>query len=424
MLHLEGLFKKRKIKITNERRELTAFRLQRMWARSRLRAELATRVETTRVRIEAERDWGSRKLQRLCRRRKDAKELVSRFMVRKIILEQVVHLGNLPRGRDSSDLCRHVGRAACRLTVINVSPPLLYAHLYFSWTRIRASLIANTPCATFDDILVFGGRRRPICYFPASKERLKTCVWYTSKSIERVCFASYFFTDVVAAIMWLRTGAVSAWSLVLQPRHRASPRHLFSPVILSRVISLSRSRFLQNLPLAVCQHCTAKIEVSPLVNVPIHKCIDIHLLTVVASPSPRARSPFLFFSALLSHRFAVYYDLLPRTPCPCRCRCPAGKVAARNDGSRQQDSGVVPPPARGLLRHPSHRGAIPASIQGTSTPQVSFVTHREHRHASFHCTLRRSLTLVLFSPWSSEFGLGFSTEPSWCQRTINYEART
>lgn len=90
MLHLEGLFQKRKVKIVNERRQLTAFRLQRMWASSRLRAEMAARVERTRVRIEAEKDRGSRKLQRLCRRRKDAKELASRFAIRKIILEQVL----------------------------------------------------------------------------------------------------------------------------------------------------------------------------------------------------------------------------------------------------------------------------------------------------------------------------------------------
>ncbi|CAN0035449.1 unnamed protein product, partial [Scytosiphon promiscuus] len=88
MLHLEGLFEKRKVKLTNEKRENTAFRLQRMWAGAKLRGELAFRVERTRVRIEAERDWGARKLQRLCRRRKDAKELASRFVVRKIILEQ------------------------------------------------------------------------------------------------------------------------------------------------------------------------------------------------------------------------------------------------------------------------------------------------------------------------------------------------
>eukprot|EP00903_Cladosiphon_okamuranus_P007817 g7563.t1 len=88
MLHLEGLFKKRKVKMINERRQLSAFRLQRMWASSRLRVEIAARVERTRVRIEADRDWGSRKLQRLCRRRRDAKELASRFAIRKIILEQ------------------------------------------------------------------------------------------------------------------------------------------------------------------------------------------------------------------------------------------------------------------------------------------------------------------------------------------------
>lgn len=80
---------KRKVKILNDRRELSALRLQRVWASARLRAELAARVEATRVRIAAERDWAARKLQRLCRRRKDAKELASRFAIRKIILEQV-----------------------------------------------------------------------------------------------------------------------------------------------------------------------------------------------------------------------------------------------------------------------------------------------------------------------------------------------
>lgn len=89
MLHLEGLFAKRKVKMINDRRELSALRLQRVWASARLRAELAARVEATRLRIAAERDWGARKLQRLCRRRKDAKELASRFAIRKIILEQV-----------------------------------------------------------------------------------------------------------------------------------------------------------------------------------------------------------------------------------------------------------------------------------------------------------------------------------------------
>lgn len=89
MLHLAGLFEKRKVKLTKEKRERTAFRLQRMWAGAKLRGELTFRVERTRARIEAERDRGARRLQRLCRRRKDAKELASRFVVRKIILEQV-----------------------------------------------------------------------------------------------------------------------------------------------------------------------------------------------------------------------------------------------------------------------------------------------------------------------------------------------
>ncbi|CAM9976055.1 unnamed protein product [Ectocarpus sp. 6 AP-2014] len=88
MLHLEGLFAKRKVQILNDRRELSALRLQRVWASARLRVELAARVEATRRRIAAERDWGARMLQRLCRRRKDAKELASRFAIRKIILEQ------------------------------------------------------------------------------------------------------------------------------------------------------------------------------------------------------------------------------------------------------------------------------------------------------------------------------------------------
>ncbi|CAB1110546.1 unnamed protein product [Ectocarpus sp. CCAP 1310/34] len=88
MLHLEGLFAKRKVKILNDRRESSALRLQRVWASARLRVELAARVEATRRRIAAEREWGARMLQRLCRRRKDAKELASRFAIRKIILEQ------------------------------------------------------------------------------------------------------------------------------------------------------------------------------------------------------------------------------------------------------------------------------------------------------------------------------------------------
>ncbi|CAM9198538.1 unnamed protein product, partial [Ectocarpus sp. 12 AP-2014] len=88
MLHLEGLFAKRKVKVLNDRRELSALRLQRVWASARLRVELAARVEATRRRIAAEKDWGARMLQRLCRRRKDAKELASRFAIRKIILEQ------------------------------------------------------------------------------------------------------------------------------------------------------------------------------------------------------------------------------------------------------------------------------------------------------------------------------------------------
>ncbi|CAN0035308.1 unnamed protein product, partial [Pylaiella littoralis] len=85
---LEKRFQERKGKIIGERRELTALRLQRLWASCKLRAELAARVERTRRRIEGERDRGVRRLQRMCRRRKDAKELASRFMVRKIILEQ------------------------------------------------------------------------------------------------------------------------------------------------------------------------------------------------------------------------------------------------------------------------------------------------------------------------------------------------
>lgn len=89
MLHLEGLFAKRKVKILNDRRELSTLRLQRVWASGRLRVELAARVEATRRRIAAEREWGARMLQRLCRRRKDAKELALRFAIRKIILEQV-----------------------------------------------------------------------------------------------------------------------------------------------------------------------------------------------------------------------------------------------------------------------------------------------------------------------------------------------
>eukprot|EP00752_Nemacystus_decipiens_P006227 g5617.t1 len=87
-LHLDDRFAKRKVKIIKERRENTALRVQRMWASSKLRAEVAARVEKTRARIEAQRDWGSRRLQRLCRRRRDAKELASRFAIRKIILEQ------------------------------------------------------------------------------------------------------------------------------------------------------------------------------------------------------------------------------------------------------------------------------------------------------------------------------------------------
>ncbi len=42
----------------------------------------------------------------------------------------------------------------------------------------------------------------------------------------------------------------------------------------------------------------------------------------------------------------------------------AGEIPERDDGRRRQDPGVVPPPQRALLLHPSHRRAIPASVQG------------------------------------------------------------
>lgn len=85
---LNKRFEARKIKLEEKRQYWAAICVQRAWTSAKLRHELARKVERTRLWIEAERDAGARTLQRLCRRRKDAKELTSRFTVRKIILEQ------------------------------------------------------------------------------------------------------------------------------------------------------------------------------------------------------------------------------------------------------------------------------------------------------------------------------------------------
>ena len=86
---LEERFRLQKIKLEKARRDRGARSVQRAWSAMRLRREVAVRVERTTRRVEAERDVASRRLQKLCRRRKDAKELASRFAIRKIILEQV-----------------------------------------------------------------------------------------------------------------------------------------------------------------------------------------------------------------------------------------------------------------------------------------------------------------------------------------------
>lgn len=94
---LDERSQERKIKLDIERRNRGAQSVQRAWASSKLRAEIAARLERTRLRIEAERDAAARRLQKMCRRRKDAKELASRFIVRKIILEQASGLGGPER---------------------------------------------------------------------------------------------------------------------------------------------------------------------------------------------------------------------------------------------------------------------------------------------------------------------------------------
>ena len=86
---LDERFRLQKVKLEKARRDRGARRVQRAWSASKLRREVTKRVERTARRVEAERDAASRRLQKLCRRRQDAKELASRFAIRKIILEQV-----------------------------------------------------------------------------------------------------------------------------------------------------------------------------------------------------------------------------------------------------------------------------------------------------------------------------------------------
>lgn len=86
---MDERFRLQKIKLEKARRDRGARRVQRAWSAMRLRREVAERVERTARRVAAERDAASRRLQKLCRRRKDAKELASRFAIRKIILAQV-----------------------------------------------------------------------------------------------------------------------------------------------------------------------------------------------------------------------------------------------------------------------------------------------------------------------------------------------
>lgn len=86
---LEARFQARKVQLENERRDRGARRIQKAWWDAKLRGEISARVERTRRKIEDARQAGAIVLQKMCRRRKDAKELASRFIVRKIILEQV-----------------------------------------------------------------------------------------------------------------------------------------------------------------------------------------------------------------------------------------------------------------------------------------------------------------------------------------------
>lgn len=86
---LDERFATRKEKLKIERRERGVSMLKRAWACYKIWREITARVERTRARIAVERDTAVRLLQRFCRRRKGAKELASRFAVRKIILEQV-----------------------------------------------------------------------------------------------------------------------------------------------------------------------------------------------------------------------------------------------------------------------------------------------------------------------------------------------
>lgn len=86
---LDERFRLQKVKLEKAKRDRGARRVQRAWSAVRLRREVTKRAEMTARRVEAEREAASRRLQKLCRRRKDAKELASRFTIRKIILEQV-----------------------------------------------------------------------------------------------------------------------------------------------------------------------------------------------------------------------------------------------------------------------------------------------------------------------------------------------
>lgn len=86
---LRERFRLRAIEIDQERRDMGSQIIQRSWKKGCLRGEIASRVEKTRARKEAERNAATRRIQKFLRWRRDMKILSGRFAVRKIILEQV-----------------------------------------------------------------------------------------------------------------------------------------------------------------------------------------------------------------------------------------------------------------------------------------------------------------------------------------------
>ncbi|CAM9930663.1 unnamed protein product [Choristocarpus tenellus] len=85
---LEQKFRARATILMLERQHRAVSMMKRGWKASRLRREMATRVRRTREERERREDIAVRQIQVLCRRRRGAKELETRFAVRKIILAE------------------------------------------------------------------------------------------------------------------------------------------------------------------------------------------------------------------------------------------------------------------------------------------------------------------------------------------------